>query len=369
MAAPSGRTGRVFLADLSDGDRVEGTFLVNQKQTALTRAGKPYLIVKVQDRTGELAARVWEDAEEMARRFELGDIVFVQGAVESYNGKLQLRLDSLRRVPSQEVDPSDFLPTTRYNIEEMWNRLLAIVKDLKDPHVKGLLLDVLTEKSFSELFRKAPAAKGIHHPWIGGLLEHVLSLAHLAKRVCPHYPHVDENQVVFGCIMHDMGKVWELSYDRAFGYTDEGKLVGHLVMGVIKVSEAIAKRKDFPPELALRLKHILVAHHGTYEFGSPKLPQTLEAELVHRLDDLDSKINAITEQIRRPSAGEPEWTEYNGSMGRSFFRGEGEPPTWPEKLVELPKEQGAKAAPAAGETGSRAEGAPALDLFQRAGRK
>lgn len=358
---------RTSIAELCESDLVGGTYLVSQKQLATTKTGKPYLKLRLQDRTGEIEARVWDSADILSGQFDVGDVVHTRGTVEAFQGQLQMRLDDIRRVPPDEINPADFLPASRYDIDEMWNRLLGIVKDIKNPHIKDLLHEILTDPEFAKLFKKAPAAKGIHHPWIGGLLEHVLSLCHLARRVCPHYPHIDQDQVVFGCIMHDMGKVWELSYDRNIGYTDEGRLVGHLVMGIIQTDRAISRRKDFPPELALRLKHILAAHHGQYEFGSPKLPQTLEAELVHRLDDLDSKITAITETLNNVDASEPRWSNYNRSMGRSFFRGEEEPDPWADKMVALPEESG-KGDETAVKTAKPRKTA-SLDLFEKPGKR
>lgn len=362
---------RIPISDLVEGDRVEGAYLVTTKQLAATKAGKPYLKVALRDKTGELAGRIWDRAELIGEQFVEGDVALARGLVESFNSQLQIKLDDLRRVSGADFDPADFLPASRYDIPDMWRRLQDVVTGIGNPHVRGLLQDIFAEPETAQLFQRAPAAKGIHHPWIGGLLEHVLSLCYLAKRVCPHYPHVDEDQVLYGCIMHDFAKIWELSYDGTFGYTDEGKLVGHLVSGVIVTDRHVRARPDFPKDLEMRLKHILLAHHGTYEFGSPKLPQTLEAELVHRLDDLDSKINAITETMnRRPELGA--WSEYNPAMGRSFYRGEGETPAYPEELVELPKESDTarEAAPKATPRATRAKGdtgapspARSLDLF------
>ncbi|MCB0219712.1 MAG: HD domain-containing protein [Chrysiogenetes bacterium] len=373
------------IEELREQDLADGTYLIARKSLATTKHGKPYLKVKLQDRTGELEARVWDNADAISAQFNEGEVARVRGTVESFAGTLQAKLDDIRAVPAEDVDPSAFLPVTRHSVEEMWDRLQAVIEDMRDPWVKKVLRKIFDDEDLQARFKRAPAAMGIHHPWIGGLLEHVLSLVYLAKRVCPHYPHIDEDQVVFGAIMHDLGKIYELSYETSFNYTDEGRLVGHLVTGAILTDRAVRELEGFPRELELRLKHILLAHHGTYEFGSPKIPQTLEAELLHRLDDMDSKITTMTQYLEKGSSDGSNWTEYARSMGRSFFIGEKGPIQWADHVVELPAEGGAaqatpppkadkqtKPAPVSEKSASKnkAAGTPAggddtLDLFGR----
>lgn len=334
------------IEELREQDLADGVYLIAKKSLATTKHGKPYLKVRLQDRTGELEARVWDNADQISSQFNEGEVARVRGTVESFQGTLQAKLDDVYAVPPEEVDPSAFLPVTRHDIPDMWKRLNAVIDSMKDEWVAKLLRKIFEDEDLQKRFQRAPAAMGIHHPWIGGLLEHVLSLVYLAKRVCPHYPHIDEDQVVFGAIMHDLGKVYELTYDNHFTYTDEGRLVGHLVTGAILTDRAVREMPGFPRELELRLKHILLAHHGTYEFGSPKLPQTLEAELLHRLDDMDSKITTMT-QFMEKGASDGNWTEYARSMGRSFFLGERGPSRFADEIIELPAEGAAKpAAPA-----------------------
>ncbi len=337
----SEKPGRQWVKDILDGDPVTGVFLCSESSLAQARTGKPYLRLKLQDRTGNLECRVWNDADRIAARFKTGDYVRVEGLAEEYRGDLQVKLNAVDRVDENDVNPSDFLPSTRCDVDWMWNRLRELVGGMKDPYLRELLNRLLDDPDFAGKFREAPAAMGNHHAWIGGLLEHTLSLIYLMKRILPHYPQANEDLCLVGAVMHDSGKIWEYSWDRRFDMTDSGRLVGHLVMGVGKIREIAAQIPDFPEPLMLECQHLVAAHHGQYEFGSPKLPVTLEAMIVHMCDNLDSKVNAISQAIQGDPETEGRWTGYQKQFQGALYRGT-RPRELPPGFVPLPAERGGR---------------------------
>ncbi len=307
------------IAEMYEGERVEGIYLVRAKNLAVTRAGKPFLTVKLGDRSGEIDAKVWEQAERMAQEFSKGDFLQVVGQVTEYNGKLQMSIQSLTRVEDQKIDPADLLPASPRDPEEMWTELLTAMGRVKDPHYGQLLKTIYDDRTLAEKMRRAPAAKGMHHAYLGGLLEHTLSLFQLGERIAPHYPEVNQDLLRTGILLHDLGKVEELTYFRGIDYSDRGRLLGHISIELERISEAIRSLPDFPEEKAVLLKHLLLSHHGKEEFGSPVKPMVVEALLLHMLDDLDAKVQVFRQLMNDPS---PErWSRYHPLLGQYVFKG------------------------------------------------
>jgi 3'-5' exoribonuclease len=312
-----------LVKDLRDRQAVRSTFLVAKKALPVGKAGKPYLALTLCDKTGEIEARLWDDAEECAARFAAGDFIQVQAEATLYNGKLQLKLISVERLAPDSVRPGDFLPESRFDADLLFAQVRALVVQVRSPHIRELLLGFLDDPEIGPAFKRAPAAKGVHHPFLGGLCEHTLSVLQLGWRICDHYPQLDRDLVTAGCLLHDIGKTRELTYERGFDYSDEGRLVGHLVMTCQWIHERVQHIPDFPRELEWHLVHLVAAHHGKLEFGSPKVPHTLEAMVVHALDELDSRVSSFGLLFEK-AQGESSWTDYQRLYDRSLFKG----PSW-----------------------------------------
>lgn len=312
---------KTFVKDIHDKDSVNTTFLVTRK-TLITNRAKPFLALMLRDRTGDIDARAWENAENLAGLFERGDHIRVEGSVLQYQGRLQLRVDTLEKVDSEGVDPADFTgPTKPAPGDRAIAQILDIAERIQDPNLKALAQSFLSDEAIMEPLRRAPAARSIHHSSPGGLAEHTLSVMRLVQRIADHYPMADRDLLVSGALLHDIGKMREMSLERQAEYTDEGRLLGHLMIGAQMVHERCAQIPDFPQELETHLVHIILAHHGSLEFGSPRLPQTLEAILVHHLDDLDSKVGALMEIYQRDPSENETWTDFQKAYGRHFFKG------------------------------------------------
>ncbi|MCS6852409.1 MAG: HD domain-containing protein [Gemmataceae bacterium] len=317
---------RRFVQQLVDGDAVEEVYLVADKQLRVNRNGNLYLQVELRDRTGSIVGRLWNASEHLFRSFEVGDFVLVRAKVQLFQGALQMILSQLERVETEKVELADFLPHTEQDVSKLLERLRGYLLRLANPHLRALAECFLMDDEFVRAFCKAPAGVRNHHAYVGGLLEHVVSLLDLADRVAPLYPGLDRDLLLAGVFLHDIGKVRELSYDRAFAYTDEGQLVGHLVIGVEMLNEKIGQVADltgepFPSELLLRLKHMILSHHGSYEFGSARLPMTPEAIALHHLDNLDAKVHSFTRDIREDRNATSSWTPFNQALQRRLFKG------------------------------------------------
>jgi len=308
----------LYAADIRENQLVDAMFLVASKNQGVTKGGSSYLTLKLLDRSGEIEARVWERADDLARGFDKNDFVRVRGQATLFQGKIQIRVQDVIRVDETKVATEDFLPKSANDPETMLAELQTILRGIKNPHLLALAETCFADNELMNLLKQAPGAKTIHHPYLSGLLEHTLSLLKLILKVVENYPGVDVDLLLIGGFLHDIGKVYEFSFDRSFDYTDAGQLLGHLVMEVELVSKKIDTIPDFPTELALLVKHMLVSHHGAYEFGSPKLPQTLEAVILHSLDDLDGKIQAIQNMAEKEPGSK--WTAFHRAYGRSFFR-------------------------------------------------
>ncbi|HEX3376578.1 MAG TPA: OB-fold nucleic acid binding domain-containing protein [Candidatus Acidoferrales bacterium] len=308
-----------FVSSLQDGQSVTTHFLVCVKEIRSTREGKTYLRLELGDSTGRVEARMWTGFDAMAASFERDDFVKVQARVENYRNKLQLAIEKIRRAEESEVDPADFFPHTKENVDEMYAKLLEIVASVGNPWLRRLLDSVVQDPEIVPRLKRAPAAKVMHHAFYGGLLEHVLSLCNLCRVVLSHYPEANADLLLCGAVLHDVGKLKELSYDRSIGYTDEGQLLGHILIEYEHLTKKIDAIEGFPPELKTLVLHILISHHGQYEFGSPKLPMFREALLLHYLDDLDSKMAAIRSALESDE-GEGNWTGFNGALARRILR-------------------------------------------------
>ena len=312
-----------YLADLKDRDSVESVFMVKDKTMAMAKNGKPYMNLKFMDKSGEMDGKLWDKVDELDKAFQRGDFVQIRGTASLYMGKMQLVAKEIRRLEEEGVDLADFVPVSAVPLAEMQAELATLVASLTNPHLKGLMENFLADEQFMAGYCKAPAAKGMHHVYLGGLLEHSLAVARLVDAVVPLYPGLNRDLLLVGALLHDLGKVAELSYERAFEYTDEGRLIGHISIGVEMLTERIAQLSDFPRELAMLLKHMLLSHHGQYDYGSPKRPKTVEATVLHYLDDMDSKINGIQAHMARETAQGTRWTGHHRLYNLYFFTGNG----------------------------------------------
>jgi 3'-5' exoribonuclease len=308
-----------LVKDLTAEQPVTGFFLVHEKEVRNTNAGKAYLRMELGDRSGTIEARMWDQFESLAKDVSRDDFVKVQARVEIYRNKPQLSLQQFRLAKPEEIDLADFLPHTPYNVEEMYKQLLAYTEEMKNPWLKKLVSKILSDPRVAVRFRRAPAAKVMHHAYLGGLLEHVVGLCGLAKLVAAHYRELDADLLLTAAMLHDVGKLDELCYERSVSYTAEGQLLGHIVMELETVSKAMDEIEGFPPKLKTVVQHILISHHGQYEFGSPKLPMIREALVFHYLDDMDSKMAAVRAALNVDS-GEEDWSAYSGALGRKFLR-------------------------------------------------
>jgi 3'-5' exoribonuclease len=308
-----------FVTDLSTEQSITTFFLVHEKEIRNTREGKQYLRLELGDRSGTIEARMWDQFEAIAKEFGRDDFVKVQARVEIYRNRPQLSLLQVRRAKPEEVDIADFLPHTKEDIGKLWAQLLEYANSIENPWLKQLVGGIISDPTVAACYKRAPAAKVMHHAYIGGLLEHVVGLCGLAKQVVYHYPELNADLLLTVAILHDVGKLEELCYDRAIGYTTEGQLLGHIVMELETVTNAMNLITGFPANLKTVVQHLLISHHGQYEFGSPKLPMIREAMVFHYLDDMDSKMAAVRASLATDS-GEEEWSTYSPALGRKFLK-------------------------------------------------
>ncbi len=312
---------KVFVKDIQERDWVDAPFLVRDKILGMAKNGRPYMTIKLMDCSGEVEGRIWDRVDELSARFDKDDFVQVTGKASVYMGKMQLVLQELERIEESSVALADFLPVSGRPVVEMVAELTSVVDGLADSALKSLMQAFLADEDFMAGYTRAPAAKAMHHAYLGGLLEHSLAVAVLADDISRRYADINRDLLVVGALLHDVGKVTELRYQRSFEYTDAGKLLGHIVIGVELVEEKLRSLPSFPLELAVHLKHLLLSHHGQYEYGSPKRPKTMEAVILNFLDDLDSKINGVRTHIEREPDSESSWTQYHRLYDRYFFKG------------------------------------------------
>ena len=318
---------KCFIKELHDNQQLEELFLLKSVQLAETKAGKPYLTLVLLDKSGEISGRVWEQAEKFLPECQAGQVVAVEGQVQAYKGVLQLKVGTVRLLVEGAVDLGDFLPCTSGDIPAMAAELKGLSKTVADPDLNKLLQAFIKDEEFFAAFCKAPAAKAMHHAYLGGLLEHTLSLTRLAAAVAKLYPQLDRSLLLAGAILHDVGKVTEFTFTvLPFDYSDEGRLVGHLVMGVEMIQARVAKLRDFPAPLAMRLKHLLLSHHGRYEYGSPSLPMLREAFVLNFIDDLDAKMNYFDRLGAQVRGSGYQWSEYQRNLERFLYLAMPPPP-------------------------------------------
>lgn len=311
----------IYIRDIKAGEKIGDYFLATEKILAFSQKGAPYLSLRLQDKTGEVDGKVWDNARDWEKVFQKGDIIRIQARAVNYRNSLQLSISEVEKTDDAEVDMGDYLPSAKRNAEEMFGELLAFVEGITSPHLKALLNSFFRDEAIAARFKKAPAAKGFHHVYIGGLLEHTLSVTRLLDLACHHYSGIDRDLLITGGILHDIGKIYELSYGRIVDYSDEGRLIGHIIIGVEMVNARISALEDFPPQLALELRHLLLSHHGDLEYGSPKRPKTVEALIVHYIDDLDAKVNAFQEFINASLNDESNWTPFHRLLERFIYKG------------------------------------------------
>ncbi len=312
-----------LIRDLQAGDSFVGYLLASEAAYKTSRSGSEYLEAKLVDASGDLKGFLW-DLRAVEGDFEAitSDVFLkVKAKVEEFQGRKQLRLEKVRFAPDAEVgDLSRFFPMSKRPVDEMLAEMDGIIGSLGDPWIRSLLKALLVDNvQVRADFAKAPAAKSLHHVYLGGLLEHTLSVAAMAERACGHYQALNRDLVLAGVFLHDLGKTAELSYQRSFGYTDAGNLIGHISMEVDWISREIARIPDFPEELKMHILHIVLAHHGKLEFGSPVLPKTPEALLLHYLDDLDGKLESMFRAMG-DEAGNGNWTPFSRSLERMIYK-------------------------------------------------
>src|SRR5947207_6789524 len=317
---------RRFVTELADGEAVEDLFLVSDKQLRANRNGNLYIQVDLRDRSGVISARLWNAGEPLFRSFDVGDFVRARGKVQLFQGALQVILSGLEKVEPGSVELTDFLPHTTQDVGVLLQKLRDAVRKIGDPHLRALAECFLMDDAFVRDFCTVPAGVRNHHAYVGGLLEHVVTLLDAAERLLPLYPGVDRDLLLVGVFLHDAGKVRELTCKKAFAYTDEGQLIGHITIGVELATEKAAEAakltgEPFPAELLLRVKHMILSHHGQLDFGSPVVPMTPEAIFLATLDNLDAKVNTFTRDIREDRNATSAWTPYSQSLGRRLFKG------------------------------------------------
>jgi len=298
---------------------VTSNFVVVSKQIKPKKSGEPYLALTLGDRSGHLEAKMWDNVEEVLNAFEQDDFLKVKGLVNKYKNRFQLTIHKLRKLGESEIEFSDYLPKTTRNIDELWQTLTDFVASFRDPHLKSLVQAFMSDPEIATAYRNAPAAKTLHHAYIGGLLDHVVSLFRSCDLVCRNYPQVNRDLLLTGVFLHDIGKIHELTYNRSFSYTTRGQLLGHMIIELEMLQAKLALFPEFPAELKTLIEHLIISHHGEYEFGSPKLPMFPEALLLHYMDDLDSKMEAMRAHFEREADLESSWTSYNPSLGRPLL--------------------------------------------------
>jgi 3'-5' exoribonuclease len=308
-----------YVADLTPGTRLETTFLVQSKERKTASTGKPYLDLELRDASGVIRAKVW-DCDRLDQDFEVEDFVLVQGHVEAYRGTSQIVVNAIRRCADQEIDPRDYFPRSSREPEEMYAELVGRLERMPEGPLRTLLLAVIQDPEIAAKFKFAPAAMSFHHAYLGGLLEHVLSLIQLGDQISDHYGSLRRDLVLAGLVLHDLGKIEELNYLRSFRYTTRGQLVGHIALALGIVREKLRAIPDFPDALRDQIEHIILSHHGKLEFGSPREPMFPEALVVHYLDDLDSKLESMRAQYAADKDRAGDFTARNPALKRELLK-------------------------------------------------
>jgi len=319
---------RRFINELASGQAVDQVFLVRQKDLRTTSKGGLYIACVLADRTGTIPGRMWQATEAIYRGIPDSGLVQVHGRVESYKGQPQLVIDGLRPVAAESVDLADFMPHTEGDIEQMWSELLEILRAVKNRHLRMLIKKFVEDRELVAAFKKSPAAMEMHQAYIGGLLEHTLCMAKLAQNILPLYPNLNADLLLTGVFLHDIGKTAELSPEPGFAYTDRGQLVGHITIGATWVqqkADAVAAEtgEPFAQQTLDLLVHLILSHHGAYEFGSPRLPMIPEAAALHYLDNLDAKMHMFAQRIAADPDDEASFTAYQRQLEVRIYKNSG----------------------------------------------
>jgi len=316
---------KIFIAELKPNQEVSSSFVVADKQLRVTRGGASFITLRLVDKTGEVVGRIWDKADEWDQLIPVGEAASVTGRCETYKGELQLNIRQIQSLERHEVDPADFLPVCPLDLGALYQQLKRMVASLRNPPLRRLMQAILDDRPLMDRFKRAPAAKSMHHAYLGGLLEHTVSVATLAGLMAKHYVELNRELLMVGAILHDIGKIDEFTYDLAIDYSDSGRLLGHMILGLQIVEDKIRAIGSFPSDQAIVLKHLILSHHGEHEFGAVKLPMTREAFVLHFVDDLDAKMNTLKRIVDQPGDAGPTWSAYQPALQRFIFRGTPQP--------------------------------------------
>jgi len=298
---------------------ITSSFVVVSKQVKPKKTGEPYLALTLGDRSGLIEAKMWDNVDDALNAFDQDDYIKVKGLINKYKNRFQLTIHKLRRLGDSEIEFADYLPKTTKDIGELWQTLSGFVESFENHHLKALVQAFMADSEIAEAYRNAPAAKTLHHAYIGGLLDHVVSLFKSCDLIARNYPQVNRDLLLTGAFLHNIGKIQELTYNRSFSYTTRGQLLGHMIIELEMLQEKLKAFPDFPDELKTLVEHLIISHHGEYEFGSPKLPMFPEALMLHYMDDLDSKMESMRAHFEREAELDNPWTSYNSSLGRPLL--------------------------------------------------
>ncbi len=323
-------SGRRFVNQLADRESVNEVFLASEKKLRPNRAGQLYLQIELADRTGSITAMLWNAGDTVYNSFQPGDYLRVEGTAQLYQGEMQLIAKKVHRVPTDGIDSRDFTVQTPEQADRLVRQLSETLRSIEHPHLRALAECFLMDEVFMRDFTRVPAGIKNHHAFLGGLIDHVVTMMEVVKRISDLYPAVDRDLLLMGVFLHDAGKVQELSYERGFSYTDQGQLIGHAVLAVGMVDQKAQEAasllgEPIDADLVLRVKHMIVSHHGMPEFGAIKVPMTLEGIALWQIDNLDSKLQSFEQQIKDDPNTDSPWTLYNAQAGRRLYKGQSEP--------------------------------------------
>ena len=309
-----------FVVDIKPDQNINTTFLVLSKEVRQKKSGDPFLSLMLADKTGEIDSKMWDNAAEVMDTFDRDDFIRIKGLTQNFQNRLQLTIHKLQRIEDSEIEVADYFPASKHDPKEMEREVQAIIAAFTNPYLKALLDAIFADEKIATAYRTAPAAKSIHHAFLGGLIEHVLSMAKVAQFTASHYANIDHDLLLTGVILHDIGKIHELTYHRGFGYSDRGQLIGHIMMGFQMVTEKAATVVGFPDKLLLLVQHLILSHHGELEYGSPKVPVFAEAMLLHQIDSMDSKMETMRSMVEKDNRIDGSWTGYNSALERAVLK-------------------------------------------------
>ncbi len=309
-----------FVVDVKPEQNIHTTFLVLAKEIRQKKSGDPFLSLMLADKTGEIDSKMWDNAAEVMDTFDRDDFIRVKGLTQNFQNRLQLTIHKLQRIEDAEIEFADYFPASKHDPREMEAEVRALIASFENPHLKALLEGVFADEKIATAYRTAPAAKSIHHAFLHGLIEHVLSMAKVALFTASHYANIDRDLLLTGVILHDIGKIHELTYHRGFGYSDRGQLIGHIMMGFQMVTEKAGAITGFPDKLLQLVQHLILSHHGELEYGSPKVPVFPEAMLLHQIDSMDSKMETMRNMIEKDNRIDGNWTGYSSALERAVLK-------------------------------------------------